>query len=104
MGVFLEVGRGPEGPGGLVKLLNGGAQARLEAALFGRGELCGNGEVDEIGQSAIDLGEAVLDGGGERGEGVGGVATERGPRVGEELALIGRIGNRVGVDQCHCLG
>lgn len=94
---------GLEGPGGFVKLLNGGPQARLETALFGRGELLGEGEADEIGERVLDLGEAVLGGSGQRGEGVRSIAKERGPGVGEELLLIGRIGNRVGVDQCHRL-
>lgn len=49
-----------------MELRNGGAQAGLDAALLGRGECFGDLECQQVIEAAIDLAQALLDGGGKR--------------------------------------
>ena len=77
----------------MVKDGAGGAAEGGEAALLGGRELGGDLEGGEIVQSLADFLEAMLQGNGVGGEGVGKRATHRGQGVAQEGALLAGVGD-----------
>jgi hypothetical protein len=99
------MGVGPrlEGAGSLFEQHKSGPVLRSDAALLGRCEFGGDLEGGEIMEGLGDFPEAVLDGGGLWGEGVGCITTEHCAGVAQQGALITVIGDSVSAHQCKSL-
>jgi hypothetical protein len=76
---------------------------RSDAALLGCCEVGGDLEGSKVMEGLGDLPEAVLDGDGLWGKGVGRITTEHGAGVAKESASITVIGDGVSAHQCESL-
>jgi len=72
---------------------------RLDAALLGRSELIGDGEIGQVREGPADLFELGLELGGQGRDGGGLLGMKRALGVFEQRPLVGRVGNPVGADQ-----
>lgn len=96
MGRLLGVGPRRQGAGGVVKHGEGGPVEGDQPALLGGREFGGDLEGGEIPQRVADFVEAMLQGNGVRGEGVGDCTTHRSQGVAHERALLAGVGDSPG--------
>ena len=96
MGRLRGVGPRGEGAGSFVDLRAGGAVEGGQAALLSGRELGGDREGSESAQRVADFLEAMLQGDGVWGEGVGNRTTHRGQGVAHECALLAGVGDGPG--------
>lgn len=90
------VGPRRQGAGSFVESGTGGAVEGGQAALFSGREFGGNLEGGQITQGVADFLEAMFQGDGVWGEGVGNRTAHRGQRVAQERALLAGVGHGKG--------
>jgi hypothetical protein len=85
------------------ELCDDAAILRGEAPGFGRRQVCGDGEGDEVGERGADVSEALLELGEawRAGRGRGRIGTDRAERRPQQRAAVVLVGGAIGVDQCQ---